>query len=71
MKECMSLFEDKIEKRLNDILNDYEKNRSRDPKAVLNLQQELRGLSESYGVTLAKEHPFFKGVNVLEMNKKF
>ncbi len=67
----MSLFEDKIEKRLNDILNDYEKNRSRDPKAVLNLQQELRGLSESYGVTLAKEHPFFKGVNVLEMNKKF
>ncbi len=71
MKETMTLFEEKIEQKLTEIFEDYQLNRARDPKAITNLQQELRGLVGSYGTTLAKNHPFFRGVNILEANLKF
>ncbi len=71
MRENMTLFEDQILKSLDQILEDYSQFRSKDSKAASDLQNELRGIPGSHGSTLAQNHPFFKGVNILDSNKKF
>jgi hypothetical protein len=53
------------------ILEDYGNFRSKDPKAIVDLQCVLRGVAGSYGTFLSYKHPFFKGVNILQANLKF
>ena len=44
---------------------------AKDPNAPIRLRQTLRDLPGSQGSTLVQNHPYFKGVNILEANKKF
>ena len=71
MSENMSLFEEQIKKTMDKVFEDYSEKRSKDPKAAIDLQCELRGLPGSYAANIAQNHSFFKGANILDANKKF
>ena len=44
---------------------------AKDKNAAIKLRQILREIPGSQGSTLVQSHPYFRGVNILEANKKF